>query len=210
MNESFEQLDSDKKEMILKAAFNEFATKGFKSASTNSIVKEAEIGKGMLFHYFNNKKELFDDLIEIGIAFMEEMYSNLPINEYVDFIEKCKIFSKIKMSKMVEKPEIFNFFSSIYINGYKDVTKEVSQHMMKVMKQVSDMLYQNIDTSYFRDDIQSVMIIKLINWSMDGYQMDLINQFKVADYDTLESIDMKPYWDEYDEFLETLKILYYK
>nr|MDA3846593.1 hypothetical protein [Vallitaleaceae bacterium] len=85
-----------------------------------------------------------------------------------------------------------------------------SQYMMKMMKQVSDLLYHNIDTSYFREDIPKDMIIKLINWSMEGYQMSLVNQLKVANKNTLENTDMKPYWAEYDVFLETLKTLYYK
>ena len=52
-------LSEEKQQRILNAALKEFAQKGYKNASTNQIVKEADISKGLLFHYFKNKKQLF-------------------------------------------------------------------------------------------------------------------------------------------------------
>jgi TetR/AcrR family transcriptional regulator len=59
MLSTFAQLKTEKQQRIINAAWEEFSQKGFELASTNQIVKKAKIGKGMLFHYFNNKKELF-------------------------------------------------------------------------------------------------------------------------------------------------------
>ncbi len=58
MNDFFENLDDQKKERILNAAIAEFAYKKYEDASTNNIVMSAQIGKGMLFRYFGNKKNL--------------------------------------------------------------------------------------------------------------------------------------------------------
>lgn len=52
------QIQSRKKR-ILNAAFREFAEKGYEDASTNRIVKNAEIGKGTLFYHFGNKENLY-------------------------------------------------------------------------------------------------------------------------------------------------------
>ena len=59
MFSKFLNLKPEKQERILEAAIKEFADKGFEKASTNEIVKEAGISKGILFHYFQNKKKLF-------------------------------------------------------------------------------------------------------------------------------------------------------
>lgn len=52
----FLNLNPEKQDRILNAALKEFAQKGYQNASTNEIVKEAGISKGLLFHYFNNKR----------------------------------------------------------------------------------------------------------------------------------------------------------
>ena len=52
-------LEPVKRNAILNAALKEFAAKGFDKASTNIIANEAEISKPLLFHYVDNKHELF-------------------------------------------------------------------------------------------------------------------------------------------------------
>lgn len=49
----------EKKAEIIRIALEEFASCGYSGASTNTITKRAGISKGMLFHYFGSKKELF-------------------------------------------------------------------------------------------------------------------------------------------------------
>lgn len=55
----FLSLDKEKQDRIINAAMKEFAQKGYDKASTNEMVKEAGISKGLLFHYFQNKKQLY-------------------------------------------------------------------------------------------------------------------------------------------------------
>jgi TetR/AcrR family transcriptional regulator len=59
MFSKFLNLDKEKQDRIINAAIKEFAEKGYDRASTNEIVKEAGISNGLLFHYFQNKKQMF-------------------------------------------------------------------------------------------------------------------------------------------------------
>lgn len=59
MVSKFLNLDSEKQNRILNAAINEFAEKGYENASTNEIVKDAGISKGLLFHYFKIRSNYF-------------------------------------------------------------------------------------------------------------------------------------------------------
>jgi len=49
----------DKSKIILDTAIKEFGEKGFLSASTNNIAKEAKVSKGLIFHYYESKIMLF-------------------------------------------------------------------------------------------------------------------------------------------------------
>ncbi|GEM01866.1 regulatory protein, tetR family [Halolactibacillus halophilus] len=50
MTTTFHNVEPDKQQRIIEAAMKHFAENGYKDASTNKIVKEAGIGKGMLFY----------------------------------------------------------------------------------------------------------------------------------------------------------------
>ena len=60
MEDVLQKLDTEKKNRIINSAIEEFSKYPFNKASTNNIVKNAEISKGLLFHYFGNKKELYE------------------------------------------------------------------------------------------------------------------------------------------------------
>lgn len=49
---------------ILKTAENEFFKKGFKDASLRNIAKTSGTTIGNLYHYFDNKEALFDELVK--------------------------------------------------------------------------------------------------------------------------------------------------
>ena len=50
------QLSKDK---ILNAAIAEFGVKSYESASLNNICSDHNISKGLIYHYFANKDELY-------------------------------------------------------------------------------------------------------------------------------------------------------
>jgi TetR/AcrR family transcriptional regulator len=63
----FQNLNPEKREKVLRAAVSEFASKGYRSASMNSVVKVAQISKGSLFQYFRTKRDLFDGVVEMAV-----------------------------------------------------------------------------------------------------------------------------------------------
>lgn len=66
-NKTFDNLSDEKKEAVIQAALKEFTVHDFDSASLNDIITEIGIAKGSFYRYFNNKKDLYDYLIEYGL-----------------------------------------------------------------------------------------------------------------------------------------------
>ena len=65
---AWDLVPSPKQQQILDAAVDEFATRGYSSASMNSLVKSAGISKGSLFHYFRTKGDLFAGLVDAAFG----------------------------------------------------------------------------------------------------------------------------------------------
>ncbi|MBR6395680.1 MAG: helix-turn-helix transcriptional regulator, partial [Lachnospiraceae bacterium] len=59
MNERFFELKKEKQDRMINAALRVFSQYGYRHASTDEIVREAGISKGLLFHYFESKKGLY-------------------------------------------------------------------------------------------------------------------------------------------------------
>jgi len=56
------------RERILRAAFKEFAAKGFAGARVDTIARRASINKRMLYHYFGDKEALFREVLRRKMA----------------------------------------------------------------------------------------------------------------------------------------------
>lgn len=57
--ETDEKQVNEKKEAVLRAAIEEFSQKSYVEVKTDVIVKKCGISKGLLFHYYGSKKELY-------------------------------------------------------------------------------------------------------------------------------------------------------
>src|SRR5690625_4117058 len=102
----FNNLEPSKQKQIIDAALKEFAENGYERASTNQIVKHAEIGKGMLFYYFKNKQGLYHYLIDYAISTIEREYLKQIYMEERDFIERFSQITEVKMTYYYKNPKI--------------------------------------------------------------------------------------------------------
>lgn len=60
----FENLEPERQEQILAAAGVEFAERGYSGASVNRILESAGLSKGVLYYYFEDKRDLFATTLE--------------------------------------------------------------------------------------------------------------------------------------------------
>ncbi len=59
MNERFYTLPPEKQQRIINAGFRVFSQNSYRKSPMQEIADEAGISKSLLFHYFQNKKELY-------------------------------------------------------------------------------------------------------------------------------------------------------
>lgn len=83
MNSKFFDLKKEKQDRMINAALKVFALQGYRHASTDDIVKEAAISKGLLFHYFESKIGVYRFIYDYSVRYM-----NLELKSFVDSKEK--------------------------------------------------------------------------------------------------------------------------
>lgn len=80
MNDKFFDLKKEKQDRMINAALKIFGMRGYQFASTDDIVKEAGISKGLLFHYFGSKLGLYSFVYDYSVRFMA-MELKAAVNE---------------------------------------------------------------------------------------------------------------------------------
>jgi TetR/AcrR family transcriptional regulator len=207
MFDKFFKLEKEKQDRILNAAIKEFAQKGYDNASTNEIVKEAEISKGLLFHYFGNKKKMFFFLFNHGIEIVtEEFYKKVDLTE-TDFFARIRQSVLIKMELLNIYPDIFKFIEKAYLEDSKEVKGELDKKIKELNEINIGKVYDCIDFSKFRDDMDVTKVLKIITWTFEKmsdeelYKAKLLPGYQI-DYQKIQA--------ELEEYLEILTKCFYK
>lgn len=108
MRESFFDLKSEKQDRMINASLHMFAVNGYKHASTDEIVKEAGISKGLLFHYFDSKAGLYAFLLNYSIRYLLFEYGRY-IEDETDYFEYHLKLEQAKLNVLRNYPYMYGF-----------------------------------------------------------------------------------------------------
>lgn len=206
MYSNFEKLDPEKKERIINAAMEEFARSGYKNTSTNEIVKRAGISKGILFHYFRDKQNLFYYLYDFATArLMEDFYRKIDVEE-PDFIERIIQITNVKALLSMKHPGLFKFIETAYIDEAEETTAYVEKVSKEILSKSEKILFQGIDMSHFKEGVDLEKAMKVITWTFDGYGKAEIAKAKQLGV----PMDYERVFKESREYLEMFKKMFYK
>ena len=110
MNEKFWDLKKSKQDNMINGSLKVFAAGGFRHASTDEIVAEAEVSKGLLFHYFYSKAGLYEFLTEYSARFaLVELGSEVRKAETLPFFDLHGKITRAQARVMRQYPYLLIF-----------------------------------------------------------------------------------------------------
>ncbi|QEH67104.1 TetR/AcrR family transcriptional regulator [Cellulosilyticum sp. ST5] len=117
------QLSQDK---ILNAAIIEFGTKSYENASLNNICSDNKISKGLIYHYFKNKDELY--LCCVKICF-DELTRFLDSKKYVftDFQKDINHYLALRYRFFHENPNYSNIFFNTVLQPPMHLKEQIKE-----------------------------------------------------------------------------------
>ena len=204
MEDLLVNVDKEKRDNIINSAMKEFSLNTFQKASTNIIVEEAGISKGLLFHYFGTKDKLYKYLEYFSIKIMTEEIMGQLDWEQKDIFLRLKEISMIKF-KVLEQYPYLTDFSLLVFQGK---TAEEIMHINPdfPLELYSQIYTHNIDYSLFKEDIDVEKAINIIKWTIEKYGDD----FRRAIKDGSMEFDYKAIEKEIYEYIDILKVCFYK
>lgn len=208
MYELFEKLPEDKKKIIIDVCIKEFGDFGYTNASTNNIVKNANISKGTLFNYFGNKKNLFLYILDYTTAFyidylIKRMKENSP-----DFFQRILDWAELKMAVSLEEPDIYNFFVSAFLNIPEELKNDIAERYQKLYEKGLFLTFDGLDMSLFRQDIDVKKAIDLILLAINGLSEKYLVAIKTSEDKGLGTLHER--MDELKKYISILRKVFYK
>lgn len=128
----------ERRQRILDAALSEFAEKGFHRASTNAIAERAGVAKGLVFHHFKSKDELFDAVAASVMAQMTERFEHTMQDAPTELFARLARWTRVKLAFMQEDPRLWQFWLASLREGpegrgarFRDESEAWAKGMLK-------------------------------------------------------------------------------
>jgi AcrR family transcriptional regulator len=203
--------EDERRGHIVIATLAEFTQWGYQQASTNRIARQAGVSKGLLFHYFGNKRLLFEHCVEYAIATVRLDYLERLVLETPDFVERQRCLSRLKYDAVIRNPEVFGFMSALYLNVHDD---DLGQSARDFIASMTDFyqhtMREGIDEGLFRKDIAPAAAIRYIIWLLDGFERQLEATLRTQPTLLVPSAAQDELWDEFNVLLDDIRALFYR
>ena len=199
MNGKFFDLKKDKQDRMINGALKIFAMQGYQHASTDEIVKEAGISKGLLFHYFGSKLGLYTFIYDYSVKFvgLELRASVDPFT--TDLFALMKQLEHGKMQAMKAYPYMQQFLN-------RAVTEKATEARMATESQRADWemvcenWYKQIDYSGLPRGVDGDRLRKMLELAIRGLLSD-----RVWD----DSFQPEMLYQEISEVLDMMRYIVY-
>ncbi len=146
MNEKFFDLKKEKQDRMINAALKVFALNGYRHASTDDIVREAAISKGLLFHYFGSKLGVYGFVYDYSVRYLLLELSTTVDAKETDLFTLMQQVERGKMHAMCGYPYLQPFLNRAQAENVSEALLAVEER-----KQQLEETYENI---YARADLE--------------------------------------------------------
>ncbi|MEF1280967.1 TetR/AcrR family transcriptional regulator [Vibrio fortis] len=179
-----------KRQQILDSALQLFAEQGVEGTSTAQIAKAAGVAKATLFHHFENKSLLVDELFrELKQALFNAVFQELDTNGTSLYLKMNKLWA-VGIDWAAAHPTAMKFLSNIHFHPTTEARQIIVSELFATLDdnvragQGSGELIE-LDMDLVRYFIHSHFLIS-VNWLLDQNQLSTEEQ---RNYDQ-QSFDM--------------------
>lgn len=178
------------KREIIEKSREIIARLGYKKSSTEEIARSLNKTKASLYHYFKNREEILQAVIDYEGKGLKDVLIN-TVNSGDNPPIKLQSFFKARAKKIFELWNFYKFVISEYFNRYSFIMGSLNEYNDKELFLVKSIIQDGIERGMFsvsNVELTSKALIK----SMKGYDFFL---FQGEHFNDIE-----------DELTETLKI----
>ena len=164
-----------RKNDLIVSALKMFCKKGYHSTTINDIVKKAKCSHGLFYHYFKNKKELFDAVCETRGKHMMYFLDKV-LEEDSNFVDKLVRLTEYTFNNM-KNDQIFAYRYYFFVSR---IFEKAENNIMPPKDRVpphlrmSEFFEKGIESGDFHDKYSPKECAKIYNSIVQGATLSFI------------------------------------
>lgn len=199
MNEKFFDLKKEKQDRMINAALKAFAVNGYKRASTDDIVKDAGISKGLLFHYFDTKLGLYEFVYDYSVRYLIMEMSAAISQKETDFYALYEAKEMCKIQALKNYPYMQQMINRSMTENDTEAVTVIMEKRDSYRLKISEIM-QQADMSRFSENVDTLKLRKIIDFTIEGL---------MSEYFREQAFDVEMLMAEVREYFVMLKKLTY-
>lgn len=187
--------ETGKHNQLMVAAAALFSKQGYKKTTVDEIIVRARVSKGLFYHYYKNKKELYIHLYNTYVdIFSNDIRTKIDTSE-TDFFKRLLQVAHIRINFITEYPDLWDFLYSAYYEEHTDIAHLVKEKNGILLRESYISSAANIDWSKLRRSLTPDRAMEIVVWVAEGFAR------KVAS----SQIPLTELHFQFDEYVECLK-----
>lgn len=138
----------DRRQEILQAATKSFTLFGYKATTIDQVAKIANVGKGTIYTFFENKEQLFEEVV---IHLIQEM--KVETDQTIDLSASFMYNAHTALMKMLEFRERHLLFAKLIEEEKALQTIAVKQMLLKIEQEIISYISMRIRNGIAKDEI---------------------------------------------------------
>ena len=173
MNEKFFDLKKEKQDRMINAALKTFALNGYRHASTDDIVREAAISKGLLFHYFGSKLGVYAFVYDYSVRYLLLELSTAVDASETDLFTLMQQVECGKMHAMCGYPYLQQFLNRAAAENVSEALLAVEERKQQ-LEEAYDAIYAKADLGKYASAEDTAKLRKMLELTIKGLMNERI------------------------------------
>lgn len=161
---------------MINAALKVFAKSDYRHASTDDIVKEAQISKGLLFHYFTSKLGVYTFVYDYSVRFMLLELSREIKSAETGFLELIRQMERARMQVMKLYPYMQQFLNRANREECEEALRGIEEKRAVYQETMHAYMMQP-DYTVFAKVGDSDRLIRLVQYTIRGITADMTERY---------------------------------
>jgi len=163
----------EKEEAILEAALKIIKQKGFHRARMSDIAVEAGISYGLVYHYFKNKDDLFEAILNRWWDGLFKLMRDIHEAQY-DVQEKLKHIIHYFLDTYQSNPELVNIFITEISRSTTNLTADRLEYFKKFMSLTEAVIAEGQQNRTLRTDFRARYLTYIFLGALEAFLSTMV------------------------------------
>jgi AcrR family transcriptional regulator len=181
---TFNRLDDDKKERIMRAAIEEFQVCGFERAKIETIAQNAGVAKGSIYQYFDDKKDLFLYSVTWALEYFMKVIDRQTPLEGMDVYDYFLSGSRERFELLKKEPLLVAYSMDVFTDKFGALAQEATSELYRIGEEYELRLIKNgKQKGTIRSDLDDKTLLLFFQGVTEKFDGEIMEKAKRFHYD---------------------------